>query len=85
MRRYSEAEKGDVRRRMGPPHRQSMAEISLKLGIHVITLYEWLKAWRQQGEVVLATQKDPEGWGLPISSRWCCRPQAFYRTGWGLP
>ncbi len=39
MRGYSEAVKADVRRRMGPPHRQSVAEISKELGIHVITLY----------------------------------------------
>ena len=63
MRRYSEAVKADVRRRMSPPHRQSVAEISQKLGIHVITLYKWRKAWRLQGEVVPASQKDPEGWG----------------------
>ena len=44
MRRYSEAFKADVRRRMGPPHRQSVAEISQELGIHVITLYKWRKA-----------------------------------------
>ena len=62
MRRYSEAVKADVRRRMGPPHRQSVAQISAELGIHVITFYKWRKAWRLQGEVVPASQKDPEGW-----------------------
>jgi transposase-like protein len=62
MRPYSEAVKADVRRRMGPPHRQSVAEISQQLGIHVITLYKWLKGWRLQGGVVPASQKDPEGW-----------------------
>jgi hypothetical protein len=45
MNRYSEAVKADVRRRMGPPHRQSVAEISQELGIHAITLYKWRKAW----------------------------------------
>ena len=60
---YREAVKADVRRRMGPPHRQSCTEIAQELGIHVITLYKWRKAWRLQGEVVPATQKDPEGWG----------------------
>ena len=60
MRRYSEAVKADVRRRMGPPHRQSVAAISQELGIHVITLYKWRKAWRLQGDVVPASQKDPE-------------------------
>jgi transposase-like protein len=63
MRPYSEAVKADVRRRMGPPHSQSCTEIAQELGIQVITLYKWRKAWRLQGEVVPATQKDPEGWG----------------------
>jgi transposase len=63
MRRYSEAVKADVRRRMSPPHRQSVAQISAELGIHVVTLYNWRKTWRLQGEVVPASQKDPEGWG----------------------
>ena len=62
MRRYSEAVKADVRRRMSPPHRQSVARISEELGIHVITLYKWRKAWRLQGEVVPASEKEPEGW-----------------------
>ena len=63
MRRYSEAVKADVRRRMSPPHRQSVAQISDELGIHVVTLYNWRKTWRLQGEVVPASEKDPEGWG----------------------
>jgi hypothetical protein len=64
MRRGSEAAKTDERRRMGPLHRQSVAEISQEMGIHVITLYKWRKAWRLHEEVVPASQKDPEGWGL---------------------
>ena len=63
MRRYSEAVKADVRRRMSPPHRQSVAQISAELGIHVVTLYNWRKTWRLQGEVVPASAKDPESWG----------------------
>jgi transposase len=62
MRRYNEAVKADVRRRMSTPHRQSVARISEELGIHVITLYKWRKAWRLQGEVVPASERDPEGW-----------------------
>ena len=62
MRRYSEAVKADVRRRMSPPHLQSVAQISAELGIHVVTLYNWRKAWRLQGEVVPASEKEPEGW-----------------------
>ena len=63
MRRYSEAVKADVRRRMSPPMRQSVVQISAELGIHVVTLYNWRKAWRLQGEVVPASEKEPEGWG----------------------
>ena len=63
MCRYSEAVKADVRRRMSPPMRQSVAQISAELGIHIVTLYNWRKAWRLQGEVVPASEKDPEGWG----------------------
>ena len=63
MRRYSEAVKADVRRRMSQPHRQSVTQISAELGIHIVTLYNWRKAWRMQGEVVQASEKDPEGWG----------------------
>jgi len=63
MRRYSEAVRADVRRRMSPPHRQSVARISAELGIHVVTHYNWRKTWRLQGEVVPASEKDPEGWG----------------------
>ena len=62
MRRYSEAVKADVRRRMSPPQRQSVAQISAELGIHVVTLYNWRKAWRLQGEVVPPSEKDPDGW-----------------------
>ena len=47
---------------MHPPHRQSVARISEELGIHVMTLYKWRKAWRLQGEVVPASEKKPEGW-----------------------
>jgi len=63
MRRYSEAVKADVRRRMSPPHRQSPDQISRELVIHVLTLYNWRKTWRLKGEVVPASEKDPEWWG----------------------
>jgi transposase-like protein len=63
MRRYSEAVKVDVRRRMSPPQRQSVAQIPTELGINVVILYSWWKAWGLQGHVVPASQKYPEGWG----------------------
>ena len=46
---------------MHAPHRQSVARISEELGIHVMTFYKWRKAWRLQGEVVLASEKEPAG------------------------
>ena len=47
---------------MSPPVRQSVTQISKKLGIHIATLYAWRKAWRLQGEVVPASEKASEGW-----------------------
>ena len=49
MRRYSEAVKADVRRRMGQPMRQSVARISKELGIHIVTLYTGLIQSLSQG------------------------------------
>ena len=45
---------------MHPPHRQSVARISEELGIHFATHDNWTKAWRLQGEVVPASEKEPE-------------------------
>ena len=42
----------DMRRRMTTPHRQSVAQNSAGLGVHVVTLYSWRKAWRLQGKVI---------------------------------
>jgi transposase len=60
MRRYSEAVKAHMRRRMSPPHRQSVVQISVELSIHMVTLYNWRKSWRFQGEVVPASEKELE-------------------------
>ena len=46
MRRYSEVVKADVRLRISPPMRHSLFTISEELGIHMVTLYNWSKAWR---------------------------------------
>lgn len=62
MRPYSEAVKADVRRRMSPPNRQNVVEIAQELGIHSATLYKWRKAWRIQGVVVPASEKEAESW-----------------------
>jgi hypothetical protein len=52
--------KTDVRRRMSPPAQQSAAQFSKELDIHIATLYAWRKAWKLQGEVIPASEKDPE-------------------------
>jgi transposase len=59
MHPFIEAVKADVRRRMGSPHRQNVAEISQQLRNHEITLYKWRNTWRQQGVVVQASQNEP--------------------------
>ena len=61
MRRYSEAVKADVMRRINLPYRQSVARISEELGIHVMSLYKWRKTWRLQGEVVPSSEREPKG------------------------
>ena len=40
-----------------------MAQFPAELRIQVGSLYNWRKTWRLQGEVVTASEKDPEGWG----------------------
>ncbi len=32
-------------------------------GIHLVTLYNWRKAWPLHGVVLPEPEKDPEGWG----------------------
>ena len=80
MCRYSEAFKADVRRRMTPPRRQIVGQISAELGIHVVTLYNWRKTWRIQGEVVPASEKDPEQGLLEVclnSPSWVAVPTLY--------
>jgi transposase-like protein len=61
MRRYSEAVKADVRRRMSPLHRQSVAQISAELGIHVVTIYNWSTTWRSWTGTTTDTATAPSG------------------------
>jgi transposase-like protein len=69
MRRYSEAVKADVRRRMSPPQRQSVAQISAELGIHVVTLYNWRKAWQSPGSRCASVDLASGLSSCPISQR----------------
>ena len=47
---------------MSQPMGQPVVRISEELGIHIVTLYNWRKPWRLQGEEVPASEKDPDGW-----------------------
>ena len=62
MTAYSLAVQADVRKRMSPPNRQDVPQISKELGIHQSTLYKWSSNWRLQGVVVPAYEKDPDRW-----------------------
>lgn len=48
---------------MSPSERLSVAEITAKLRIDVITLYNWKMAWLFQVEVVSTSVTDTGGWG----------------------
>ena len=62
MRGYSEAVQPDVRRRISPSHRQSVAQIYQELGIHQATSTTGGRAGSCRLEVVPVSEKDPEGW-----------------------
>lgn len=62
MRRYNEAVKAAVRWRISPSQRQRVARIAEELGIPVVTLYNSRNTWRMQGEVMLASERESEGW-----------------------
>ena len=47
---------------MSPQNRQDVPQISKELGIHRSKLYQWRSNWRLQGEVVPASEKDPDSW-----------------------
>ena len=48
-------------RKLIAPKRLGVAWSSAELGIHVVTLRSLRKSWLMQGELVPASEKDPEG------------------------
>lgn len=52
-----------VRQRMSPPKRESVAEIARSTGITAQTLYNWRSQCQKQGQLVPATTKPPKQWG----------------------
>ena len=56
---YDTAVRDQVRQRMSPPNRESVAEIARSTGITTQTLYNWRSQWQKQGQLVPATTKPP--------------------------
>ena len=59
---YDQAMRTEIRQRMSPPNRESVAEIARATGITSQTLYNWRSQWQKQGQLVPATSKPPEQW-----------------------
>jgi transposase-like protein len=68
MTRYSNPFDAEIRRRVRPPQKPSETRISEELRILVVTLYNWWKAWRQQGTVVFASEKETKAEAPQTSS-----------------
>lgn len=59
---YDAALREQIRQRMSPPNRESVAEIARSTGITSQTLYNWKSQWQKQGQLVPASSKPPEQW-----------------------
>ena len=59
---YDQAVRAEIRKRMSPPNRETVAEIARSTGITTQTLYNWRGQWQKQGQLVPATSKAPEQW-----------------------
>ncbi len=59
---YDQAMRAEIRNRMSPPNRETVAEIARSTGITTQTLYNWRGQWQKQGQLVPATSKAPEQW-----------------------
>ena len=53
---------GEIRKRMSPPSRETVTEISRATGISRQTLYSWRHLWKQEGELVPASSSSAEEW-----------------------
>lgn len=59
---YDAAVREQIRQRMSPPNRESVAEIARSTGITRQTLYNWRSQWKKQGQLVPASNRPPEQW-----------------------
>ena len=81
---YDPALRAEIRQRMSPPNRESVAEIARSTGVNSQTLYSWRHRWKQEGKLA----PDPgagrftvaRGPGLAPGKRQCSCP-AFSSSG----
>ena len=59
---YDPELRAEIRQRMSPPNRESVAEIARSTGVNAQTLYSWRHRWKQEGQLVPASSKAPELW-----------------------
>jgi transposase len=59
---YDPELRAEIRQRMSPPNRESVADIARSTGVNAQTLYSWRYRWKQEGMLVPATTKAPEDW-----------------------
>jgi transposase-like protein len=59
---YDPELRAEIRQRMNPPNRESVAEIARSTGVNAQTLYSWRHRWKQEGQLVPASSKAPELW-----------------------
>lgn len=59
---YDPELRAEIRQRMSPPNRESVAEIARSTGVNAHTLSSWRHRWKLEGQLVPATDKAPEQW-----------------------
>ena len=59
---YDAKFRGEIRKRMSPPSRETVTEISRATGISRQTLYSWRHLWKREGELVPARSSSAEAW-----------------------
>ncbi len=59
---YDPELRAEIRQRMNPPNRESVAEIARSTGVNPPTLYSWRHRWKLEGQLVPASSKAPEQW-----------------------
>lgn len=62
MSSYSAELNAQIVKKMMPPNKQSVAQISRENDIHVTTLYTWKKQFQAKGFVVPAKKSPPDQW-----------------------